>query len=157
MTRRLLACAVVLATVTSCGGDGQEPQALPVVALASLDGTGPELDLGALRGPAVVNLWATWCAPCRQELPAFQDVSDRRPDVRFLGVDIGEQPERARSYLDELGITFEQFADPKGELTNALGVAGLPITLVVDDAGMVVTEHLGPMTADELDDAIDEL
>ena len=65
--------------------------------------------------------------------------------------------DRARAYLDELGITFDQYADPTGELTDALGVAGLPITLVVDDAGMVVTEHLGPMSADDLEDAIDDL
>ena len=62
-----------------------------------------------------------------------------------------------RQYLDELGITFDQYADPTGELTDALGVAGLPITLVVDDAGMVVVERLGPMSADDLEDAIDDL
>ncbi len=127
------------------------------MSLASLDGTGPALELGTLRGPAVVNLWATWCVPCRQELPAFQEVSAARADVRFVGVDIGEQTERARSYLDELGITFDQYADPTGELTDALGVAGLPITLVVDDAGMVVRQHLGPMSVDDLEDAIDDV
>ena len=61
------------------------------MSLATLDGNGAALELAALRGPAVVNLWATWCAPCRQELPAFQEVSARRSDVRFVGVDIGEQ------------------------------------------------------------------
>ena len=135
----------------------REPEALPDVSLAALDGTGPALELASCDGPAVVNLWATWCAPCRRELPAFQEVSARRPDVRFVGVDIGEQADHARAFLDELGITFDQFADPTGELTDALGVAGLPITLVVDDAGMVATEHLGPMSADDLEDAIDAL
>ncbi len=154
---RLAAATVVVVASCGGGGDGREPEALPDVSLATLDGNGPPLELAALRGPAVVNLWATWCVPCRQELPAFQEVSARRSDVRFVGVDIGEQTDRARDYLDELGITFDQYADPTGELTDALGVAGLPVTLVVDDAGMVVTEHLGPMSADDLEDAIDDL
>ena len=67
------------------------------------------------------------------------------------------RPTRARTFLDELGVTFDQFADPTGELTDALGVAGLPVTLVVDDAGLVAVEHLGPMSAADLEDAIDEL
>ncbi len=158
MIPRLIAATFVVVVAASCGGDDDvEPEALPDVSLAALDGAGPVLELGELNGPAVVNLWATWCAPCRRELPAFQEVSVRRPDVRFVGVDIGEQADRARAYLDELGITFDQYADPTGELTDALGVAGLPITLVVDDAGMVVTERLGPMSADDLEDAIDAL
>ena len=69
------AALVALAVVAGCGGDDTEPTALPAVSLASLDGTGPALELDTLRGPAVVNLWATWCVPCRQELPAFQEVS----------------------------------------------------------------------------------
>jgi thiol-disulfide isomerase/thioredoxin len=154
----LRAALVALAVVAACSsGDDTEPAALPAVSLASLDGSGPALELGALRGPAVVNLWATWCVPCRQELPAFQEVSARQPDVRFVGVDIGEETDRARSFLDEIGVTFEQYADPTGELTDALGVAGLPITLVVDDAGMVVTQHLGPMSVDDLEQAIDDV
>ena len=151
------AAFVALAVVAACGGDDTDPQALPAVSLASLDGTAPALELDTLRGPAVVNLWATWCVPCRQELPAFQEVSVARADVRFVGVDIGEQSERARSYLDELGVTFDQYADPTGELTDALGVAGLPITLVVDDAGMVVRQHLGPMSVEDLEEAIDDV
>jgi thiol-disulfide isomerase/thioredoxin len=151
----LRATVVALAVVAACSSGGvTEPTPLPSVSLASLDDSGPALALGSLRGPAVVNLWATWCAPCRQELPAFQEVSARQPDVRFVGVDIGEETDRARSFLDEIGVTFEQYADPAGELTDALGVAGLPITLVVDDTGMVVRQHLGPMSVDELEEAI---
>jgi thiol-disulfide isomerase/thioredoxin len=154
----LRATIVALAVVAACGGaDDTEPAALPSLSLMSLDGSGPPLELGTLRGPAVVNLWATWCVPCRRELPAFQDVSARQPDVRFVGVDIGEQTDRARAFLDEIGVTFDQYADPSGELTDALGVAGLPITLVVDDTGMVVRQHLGPMSVDDLEDAIAEM
>ena len=103
--------------------------------LPPLQGDGPPLELAGLSGPAVVNLWATWCAPCRRELPAFQDVSEQRTDVSFVGVDIGEDPAAAQAFLDELGVTFPQYADEEAELTDALGTAALPVTLIVGDDG----------------------
>jgi thiol-disulfide isomerase/thioredoxin len=125
--------------------------------MAPMTDGGPSLDLATLTGPAVVNLWATWCGPCRRELPAFQEVSETRTEVRFIGIDIGEDAAKARDYLDELGVTFEQFVDEDGGLTDALGAASLPVTLVVAPDGSVATEHLGPMSVDELNDAIDAL
>ncbi|HET9665377.1 MAG TPA: hypothetical protein VFP09_01415, partial [Desertimonas sp.] len=64
---------------------------------------------------------------------------------------------RARDFVDELGISFDQFVDGRGELTDALGTAALPVTLVLGPDGTVATEHLGPMTVDDLDDAIDAI
>ena len=85
------------------GGGGGGGDDLPDVTLAALHDGAPALDVGALRGPAVVNLWATWCQPCRKELPAFQEVSTARPDVRFVGVDIAEDATKARDFLDRAG------------------------------------------------------
>jgi thiol-disulfide isomerase/thioredoxin len=146
-----LAIAAVL--VAACSSEGGEAEPLPDLTLAALVAGDPALELGALRGPAVLNLWATWCAPCRQEMPAFQEVSTKRPDVRFVGINVRETDD-ARAFLDEVGVTYEQFADDAGELTDALGVAALPITLVVDPSGAVTTEHLGPMSTDDLEEAI---
>ena len=64
---------------------------------------------------------------------------------------------RRRTYLDDLGVTFDQFVDEDGGLTDALGAASLPVTLVVAADGSIATEHLGPMSVDELHDAIDAL
>ena len=153
---RIAAVGVVALLCSACGEDSAGGATrLPDLTLAPLSAGGPSLDLGDLRGPAVVNLWATWCAPCRRELPAFQEVSETRSDVRFVGIDIGEDEARADDFIDELGITFEQFVDERGELTDALGTAALPVTLVVDTDGKVATEHLGPMTVDDLEDAIE--
>jgi thiol-disulfide isomerase/thioredoxin len=99
--------------------------------------------------PTLINLWATWCAPCRRELPAFQEASAAHPDVSFIGVDIAEDPAEARAFLDRLGVTFPQYADEDGELSDAIGVASLPVTLLVDGAGELTT-HLGPMSEEEL-------
>jgi cytochrome c biogenesis protein CcmG/thiol:disulfide interchange protein DsbE len=151
-----MALAVLVVATACCGGSGGNT-ALPDVSVRSLDEGEAALDVGSLRGPAVVNLWATWCAPCRKELPAFQQVSAARPDVRFVGVDIAEEPAAARDYLAGLGVTFDQYLDDRGELTDALGTAVLPVTLVVDRDGRIATEHIGPMTVADLQRAIGEV
>ncbi len=146
----LLATATLV--VAACGGGGDEdggPDRLPAVTVTSLDGADGPLDLAGVTGPAVINLWATWCAPCRRELPAFQAASEAHPDVAFIGIDIAEDPVAARAFLDRLGVMFPQYADEDGELSDALGVASLPVTLLVDGRGELTT-HLGPMSEEDL-------
>jgi thiol-disulfide isomerase/thioredoxin len=146
-----VAIALVLA---ACGGGGDDHATLPDVTLPALHDGGTALDVGALKGPAVINLWATWCQPCRKELPAFQQVSVARPDVRFVGVDIAEDAATARDYLAGLGVTFDQYLDARGELSDGLGTAVLPVTVVVDGDGRIATEHVGPMSVADLERAI---
>ena len=158
MRRLVRAGALVLALATGAacvGGDDDDgaPARLPGLELAALDDGDPALTLGDLRGPAVVNLWATWCAPCRKELPAFQEVAASRDDVRFIGVNSQETGD-AREFLDELGITYEQYVDERGELAEAIGAVGLPVTLLLDADGTIATQHLGPMSADDLEEAL---
>lgn len=148
-----LGLAVVLA---GCGGGGDDARRLPAVELPALT-SGAPLDLAELEGPAVVNLWATWCEPCRRELPDFQRASEDHDTVRFVGVDIAEEPGKAQAFLADLGVTFEQYADPEGELSDRLGVASLPVTLVIDASGEIVDRHLGPMSRAELDAALADL
>lgn len=150
--RRAIAAATV-ALAAGCGG-GSGRAALPDVTLPSLHEGGTPLDVGALKGPAVVNLWATWCQPCRKELPAFQQVSAARPDVRFIGVDIAEDAAKARDFLAGLGVTFDQFFDAQGRFSDGLGTAVLPVTVVVDGAGHIATEHIGPMSVADLERAL---
>ncbi|MGI9030322.1 MAG: TlpA family protein disulfide reductase [Ilumatobacteraceae bacterium] len=151
--------AVAALVVGGCGGDGGGDgvvERLPDVELAPLNGEGAALALADVSGPAVINLWATWCAPCRRELPAFQEVSAARPDVEFIGVDIGEDPVASQQFLTRLGVTFPQFRDPNAELTDALGVASLPVTLFVD-AEQRVSPHVGPISSAELEEALARL
>lgn len=145
--------AAMLVVAACSGGNGASTRRLPDVELLALDAGGAPLDVGAVRGPAVVNLWATWCQPCREELPAFQEVAMARDEVRFIGVNTQETGD-AREFLDELGVTYEQYVDDRGELAEALGVAALPVTIVIDAEGAISTEHLGPMSVDDLEDAL---
>ena len=156
MSRAAPLVALLLGVAACGGGDDGADQALPDVTLPPLQGDGPPLELAGLSGPAVVNLWATWCAPCRRELPAFQEVSEQRTDVSFVGVDIGEDPGAAQAFLDELGVTFPQYADEEAELTDALGTAALPVTLIVGDDGRISTTHIGPLSVDDLHAALED-
>jgi cytochrome c biogenesis protein CcmG/thiol:disulfide interchange protein DsbE len=121
---------------------------------------GPEVNLADLGGkPVLINLWATWCGPCREEMPILQDAHARHGDqVAFLGVDTKDNPERAGSFLQEVGVTYPQLVDLDGRLLSEhLRVPGLPVTVVVDAEGQVVKKHVGPFTEESLDALIREV
>lgn len=149
----LLMAALV---VGACGGDSNDsasgPSAVPFTAA-----DGSEVSLSSMTGtPVVVNMWATWCAPCVKEMPAFDEVASSTDDVRVIGVNVGDTAEAASEFAAELGVTYEQFTDPDGNLSTALSVSGLPATAFVDADGTVVDVHQGAYTADELRDAISQ-
>lgn len=148
--------AALAVAVTACGDDGAD--GLPDVTLPALEADG-ELDVATLSGPAVVNLWAVWCVPCTEELPDFQRASEDHPEVRFIGVDETGFGEDARSveFLADLGVTYEQFVDPDGELSAEVAVTELPATLVVDADGEIAWSHQGQVTYDELVDRLADL
>jgi thiol-disulfide isomerase/thioredoxin len=157
--RLALVAGALVVPATACGGSSSDGDTMPALALPLLatDGADETVELGDLEGPAVVNLWATWCAPCRRELPDFQAVADRTAgEVNFLGVNIGDEATDAAAFLSELGITFPQALDVDGELTAALGTASLPVTIVLDEDGAISTRHVGPMDQTDLEDAIAE-
>lgn len=103
-----------------------------------------ERELAALRGmPAVVNIWAQWCAPCKRELPIFQRVAiNRRGQVAFLGVAADRKP-KAQELLAEIALPFPSILDPDAEISNAAGVRSLPKTLFFDAQGRRVSIKLG--------------
>lgn len=117
--------------------DAEEP--MPEVTLECLGG-GPAVDLTELRGPMVINLWAQWCPPCREELPYYQQLHERAGDrVGVLGVDhLDTRPELAIELLAETGVTYPSLADPAGELRAPFRVRGLPGVVFLDADGEVV-------------------
>jgi thiol-disulfide isomerase/thioredoxin len=116
---------------------------LPDVELDCLGG-GRSVRLSELAGPMVINLWASWCKPCREELPllarADREYGDR---VRILGIDVADAaPEAALRLAGTTGATFPHLADPDSEARAGLRVVGLPQTIFVDARGrMVYTER----------------
>jgi cytochrome c biogenesis protein CcmG, thiol:disulfide interchange protein DsbE len=103
--------------------------------------------LAEVRGehPAVVNIWAAWCGPCRAEMPVMQRVSlDFGKQVAFIGVDLRDNREAARTFLRKIPVTYPSYDDPSGRVYNAEGLAGVPSTLFYDRRGRQTFVHQGP-------------
>ncbi len=110
-------------------------------------------NLEALRGhPVVINFWATWCLPCREEMPALERIATERPDVVFLEIDLQEDPEAVSAFFARYGLAHLQpVLDPQGKTTTRYGVLSLPTTFFVDPAGVI--QHIrigGPMSDEEI-------
>ncbi len=107
--------------------------------------------LSDLRGKVVViNFWATWCLPCREEMPALARVARAMPDVAFLAIDLQEDGAAVRSFFDQLGLDpLQPLLDTTGSTARRYGVLSLPTTFFVDKEGVIRHIELGgPMTDD---------
>lgn len=136
------------------GSDG----GLPDVTLPCLGG-GPSTSLAALDGPLVLNLWAQWCGPCREELPYYQRLHREAGDrLQVLGLDFMDtQPAAALELLGQSGVTYPSFADPGGETEADLRVRGLPVVVLVDESGEVVfNRSMVVRSYDDLRDLVEE-
>ena len=124
---------------------------LPELALQSSDGRSAELHALVQGQPAVINLWASWCAPCRAELPAFAAAQQRAPGVRFLFVNQGEDAARVQRFLAAQPFALDGvWLDHRSQLGPAIGSTGLPTTLFVDAQGRIVERHFGMLSAASL-------
>ena len=125
--------------------------ALPDVALRCLghDGTVRMALLG--RVPTVVNLWGSWCFPCRTEMPEFQKVHTALKDrVRFLGVDTKDHENAARAAIQRAAISYASVFDPDERIKRAVGTRSLPTTILLRADGTIANVHVGELTGAEL-------
>jgi len=158
----VLAAAVLL---TGCGRDqppvvgttviaAPDREALPDISGSTLDGG--TLDLADLHGKVVVlNSWASWCVPCRTEIPAFVSLAaDVDPtDVAIVGMDVSDDAAAAREFVDEFAMTYPSIIDSDGTILPTIpGVppASLPSTVILDREGRVAVRIIGEANAAEL-------
>jgi len=118
---------------------------LPAVTLPCFGG-GPDVDLGSLRGPMVVNLWASTCGPCRKEMPILEAFHEQYADrVQVIGIDYQDvQTGAAMDLVRQTGVTYPLLADPQSELSGAAPfpvLRGLPFLALVDADGRVVHQE----------------
>jgi thiol-disulfide isomerase/thioredoxin len=121
-----------------------EAKALPEVSIEDADGVAHAL--ADWQGQWVVlNFWATWCAPCRHEMPSLAALQVALPDVAVLPVATGRNsPDGVKAFYAELGVTnLPVLLDPKSELARNMGVLGLPVTVIVNPQGMEVARLTG--------------
>ncbi|MBX3700600.1 MAG: TlpA family protein disulfide reductase [Dokdonella sp.] len=122
------------------------PPALPELALHTLDGQ-PVTPTQQRGRPVVLNLWATWCPPCRREMPALAQAAPNHPQVAFLFVNEGEDAATVRGYLEHEQLAIEHvLLDPQMQAMRALGARALPSTLFFDAQGRLVDSHLGELS-----------
>ena len=146
---RLAALAALIIPLPAAAFNFAPTEPKPVPELTFLDGEGSEVRLADFRGEVVVlNLWATWCAPCRREMPSLDRLQARYGDagleVIALSLDRSDV-EKVRAFFDELGIThLAVYQDPQARAGRELGAPGLPTTIVIDRAGREVGRLLGP-------------
>jgi thiol-disulfide isomerase/thioredoxin len=124
----------------------QAPKAAPVLTLKGLDGK--MHDLAQLRGRVVlINFWATWCPPCRREMPSMERLSQALKDEAFsvLAVDVGEDADTIDTFAGQLDTppTFPILLDTRSRAMQAWKVAGLPTTFLVDKQGRIVASAIG--------------
>lgn len=142
--------AWVAGSVAALAAGGQPMQApAPAVAITELDSANTRSLAAVLDGrPTVVNLWATWCGPCRAEMPVLDAARRREQDVRFILVNQGESAAVVRAYLQREGLATEGvWLDEARALGPAVGSRGLPTTLFFDARGRRVDAHLGALNA----------
>jgi len=119
----------------------------------------PEVDLAALRGrPVVVNFWASWCVPCRREMPAFQAVYQRVGGrIAFVGVDHQDSRRLALQFLAQTGVRYPSGYDPEGKTAASFGLFGLPATIFISPSGRILERHTGPYSEPDLQATLDRL
>lgn len=155
-TRPSVVTALALAVAAgACGGEGSAertgpPRAgdpLPAFAAPTL--AGDTVALGELDGPLLVNLWATWCAPCRAETPYLQSLYEAHgaEGLRVVGISVDDRSAREAvgRFVEEFGVTYTILHDPSMAAMDVFGVIGLPATYLVDGDGTVTWARLGPV------------
>jgi DsbE subfamily thiol:disulfide oxidoreductase len=130
----------------------------PSFSIESLDGGTVSLD--SLSGHiGVINFWATWCGPCREEAPAFRRLSRQYEDrgVRFLGMNERDDRAAAQEFMRSFGLDYPSGFDPSGTLADDFRLYAMPTTFVIDPAGIIRYRFVGYLTETDLREAIDTL
>jgi len=144
MRKLLLGLVLGAFAVSGLASSDLTGQAAPDFALKS--STGENLRLSEYRGEVVmVNFWATWCGPCRQEMPLLDELYSRyqRVGFRLLGVNIDDNSAKAMDMVSELGVSFPVLFDMRKEVSKLYQVDAMPVTVIIDREGTVRYVHNG--------------
>lgn len=154
----LAAALAVTFVVAACGAETEPVGTNDRPDLPTVTADEFEAHLETIDRPAVVNVWASWCLPCRSEAPllneAFAKYGDR---IEFIGIDVADNQADAKEFLDEFGLDFHHFFDPDRQIPAAYSGIGTPITFFFGPNGELVNTHNGVIDERTLALNIDEL
>ncbi len=128
----------------------------PAMTLPRLEGGG-ERSLASYRGRWVlVNFWASWCPPCREEAPALEEFQKRYGNAEFtiLGIDSDDLSDDGKAFVDRYGISYTQLHDGQGSAAHDFGTSGFPESFLVDPKGRLRLMWTGPVTLDDLKEEV---
>ena len=142
-----LACCLLVAPM--CLAAPQVGDAPPQIIVN--DANGQKVELLKFDKVTVINFWATWCPPCRAELPGLaQFASNNEGSVQFYGIDLQESPQVVEAFLAEQKLVLPVVYDRDGQVARMFAVRFIPTTIVTDAQGIIVFRKSGPVTAEEL-------
>lgn len=157
MLKRSVVLALILA---ACGGAASSAPDVPGdrADLPATSSSEFEVHLVDLGRPAVVNVWASWCLPCRSEAPLLDQASEKYGEqIEFIGLAVQDNQTDASGFLDEFGLEFDHFFDRDREVVNHYGGIGTPVTFFFAPNGELVKAHSGILDERTLALNIDEL
>lgn len=158
------AVVIVAVGLVLAGGEATDPlmsyndRSAPGFELPGLADPDDVVSLEGVDGPVVLNIWASWCVPCRREMPVLQAAHEEYGDrVRFIGVNHQDQRDAALQFLRETGVSYPSGFDPQGATARAYGAFGLPTTYFITASGRIVATKTGELTDAELSFDLDQL
>ena len=149
MRNRIAALAAILMLALPAWAGAADVQA-PAFTLQSLDGR--TVTLGQYKGDVVmINFWASWCGPCRQEMPLLDDIYKQYKDMGFvlLGVNVEPDASGANGWLKKTPVSYPILTDPKSSVSQLYQVQAMPTTVIIDRQGVVRYVHNGYLPGDE--------
>lgn len=137
------------------------PNREPAPSIAGNTLSGGTADVAAMRGdPVVVNAWASWCAPCREEIPVLKKAATANPRVKFLGLNVQDRPEAAAAFASQVAIPWPSIEDPQGQILSQIpGVPpkALPSTIAIDRQGRIAARVVGPVKPEMVQPLLDSV
>ena len=105
--------------------------------------------------PVFFNMWASWCPPCRAEMPDINSASQKHEDVKFIGVSVNDDPADSVAFATSIGITYTIGFDPDGAVAYAYDIVGLPASYIISSDGVILQRVFGAVTEADIDEMLD--
>ena len=133
-------------------GNAEPAEIAPIFTVTTQDGTVFSLSghLATDGRPVFLNLWASWCFPCREEMPAIDRAAAQNPDVEFVGVAVQDNEADATAFAEEIGVSYLLGFDADGDVEDSYSPLGLPASYLISGEGVIVERIFGKVTEDDL-------